>query len=137
MTWTTLHGFGLVPWQQVRQLCAGLTCAWADYTGFPQGQCPAQAPPYSHLWGWSATRLARVRIDGDLGVVGLLTTSPDPLPGETMNTEVRTDLAYAINAAGNAGRPERTGFVRVIGPMPVTFVAGPVPAADPGPGASR
>lgn len=133
LTWT-LHGFGSVGWPRVRELCAGLTCAWADYTGFQQGECPDQPPPYTHLWGWSASRLARVRIDGDQGVIGLLTPDPAPIPGAVLREQVQVVVTQAMNVR----EPETTSLVRVVGPMPLTFVAGPPspttrPAGNPGP----
>jgi hypothetical protein len=133
VTWT-LHGFGPVGWARVRELCAGLTCAWADYAGFHEGECPDQPPPYTHLWGWSAGRLARVRIDGEQGVVGLLTPAPAPIPGSVLHEPVEVVVTEVMNM----GEPARTHLVRVVGPMPLTFVAGPAfpatgPAAGSGP----
>lgn len=127
MSWM-LHGLGVVPWERVRQTCAGLQCAWADYDGFQGGDCPPEAPPYSHLWAWSPDRLVRVRIDGVSGILGVLTRGPTPLDG-TVDPE-SVDVAVTTAMAGDgdaAGQP--TTLVRVIGPMPVTFVAGPLELA--------
>jgi hypothetical protein len=33
MTWY-LAGLGHRPWNDVRDVCQGMTCAWADYNGY-------------------------------------------------------------------------------------------------------
>lgn len=73
-----LKGYGRLSWSDARELTDGLKCAWADYQGFHVDQlCPHEAPPYSHLWAWSEdfSRLVRVRIDEDEGIVGILSTA--------------------------------------------------------------
>jgi hypothetical protein len=136
MTWT-LHGFGSLPWAEVQAVCAGMTCAWADYDGFQEGDCPTQRPPYSHVWGWSPGRFVRVRVDGEQGVVGLLTVNQAPAApahlggsaatsggtGRMAAEPVEVNVVTATNAT--AGVAAGTVLLRVIGPMPLTFVAGP------------
>lgn len=118
-----LVGLGHVPWEQVRQACAGATCAWADYTGFhvmPGERLPTEVPPYSHLWAWSPRRLLRVRIDGDQGVVGILTEDPSPWP----DAPVREPVEVIERQVRNFQDDRTTTLFQVVGPMPVSFVAG-------------
>jgi hypothetical protein len=138
MTWY-LAGLGHRTWNDVRQICAGMTCAWADYDGYhlvKGGGCPAAAPPYSHLWAWSPELLVRVRVDGDHGVVGILTTSAVEPPDSALfeRVEVRERVATSFREP-----PTTISLMQVIGAMPVVFVAGdqasraaPLPAPDMG-----
>jgi hypothetical protein len=121
MTWTLL-GLGWQPWTRVVELCDGLTCSWGDYTGFHTGDCPPTAPPYSHVWGWSSDRFVRVRVDGDQGIVGLLTrTDADTWRPADVDEPVSIDISRAFSASKN--RPP-TWLLQVTGPSPVTFVSG-------------
>ncbi|MGL5862187.1 MAG: hypothetical protein ACRCY9_13125 [Phycicoccus sp.] len=131
-----LIGLGMLDWEQIRDLCAASTCAWADYDGFhiePADQLPQEAPPYTHLWAWSPRHLIRVRLDGPGGVVGVLipnTDGPDahaemepatwPHP---QISELATVVEHTVtNFKEDSGT---TRLVQVVGPMPITFVAGP------------
>jgi len=67
-----LAGLGRCSWAEVQDAVGQQECAWADLDGFQVGTIPPAAPPYSHLWSWSATRWVRVRVDGQGGVVGVL-----------------------------------------------------------------
>jgi hypothetical protein len=125
--WLTALGYR--PWPEVFDQLAGLTCAWADYTGFHSGQNPAalvQAPPYSHVWGWSADRLVRVRVDvedgADVGVVAVLTRDSGYGGGRAEPVQVVERVAAPFKDSFPPAR-----LVQVIGPSPLVFVAGPVP----------
>jgi hypothetical protein len=131
MTWT-LHGLGSLQWPEVARLCTGMTCAWADYDGFHEGACPDAAPPYSHVWGWATGRYIRVRVDGEHGVVGVLVddTATDvsvraaleasqAMPPEE-DVEIAVTVATNVTSEYGAG----TTLLRVIGPLPLTFVGG-------------
>lgn len=54
-------------WADLPRELAGLRICWTDDLGIhvtDVDALPAQAPPTcTHIWGWSPTRLARVRID--------------------------------------------------------------------------
>jgi hypothetical protein len=122
MTWY-LAGLGRRGWNDVRQLCAGMTCAWADYDGYhlvKDDGCPADAPPYSHLWAWSPDQLVRVRVDGDHAVVGVLTTNPIEPAGSELFEQV--DVVER-EAASFRDPPTTIRLLQVIGPMPVVFLA--------------
>jgi hypothetical protein len=125
--WLTPLGYR--PWPQVLAELQGLTCAWADYSGFHETDDLdglSSPPPYSHLWGWSAHRLVRVRIDVDEGVVAVLSPAelarPTTVPVEVIE---RTALPF-----DSARAPIR--LVQVLGPAPLVFVAGPAPATEGG-----
>jgi hypothetical protein len=131
MTWT-LHGLGSLCWPDVQAVCDGMTCAWADYNGFHEDECPAEAPPYSHVWGWAPDRFVRVRVDGEQGVVGVLTdgnasvmssVTGDFEARQAMPPErVEVDVTVATNVNNDQGA--KTRLLRVLGPMPLTFVGG-------------
>ncbi len=141
MTWTLL-GYGQQDWPRVVELARGMTCAWADITGFHVGACPQTVPAYSHLWAWSAghDRLLRARIDGDRAVVGVLTTAgPDPsaLANEQVEvldgalddegTQPLTLLTWKPGDTTIGEQPPEVlpGSVRgyrMAGPMPVVFI---------------
>lgn len=94
-----LTGYGRLAWANVERLLAGLSCAWADYEGFHVGRpCPGQAPPYSHLWAWNddATRLVRVRVDGDEGIVGELTNGSPLAAGGGGGAAASSGAAAAV-----------------------------------------
>jgi hypothetical protein len=123
--WLTPLGYR--PWQQVLAELQGLTCAWADYSGFHQTDDLDRLddpPPYSHVWGWSADRLVRVRIDLDEGV-GAILTPLDLARSTTTPVQVieRTALPFAPSHSP-------TRLIQVLGPDPLVFVAGPMPTTD-------
>jgi hypothetical protein len=100
-----------------------MTCAWADYDGYhlvKGGGCPAAAPPYSHLWAWSPEQLVRVRIDGDHGVVGVLTTNAVQLPDSKSFEQV--DVMERETTSFREP-PTTIRLMQVIGSMPLVFVA--------------
>lgn len=67
-----LRGLGRVPWAAVTEELATMTCSWADLEGWHVEAAPGRAPVATHLWGWSGPRWARVRVDGDEAIVGIL-----------------------------------------------------------------
>lgn len=128
-----LTGLGTMSWEKVTDHLSGLTCAWADYDGFHIDiKCPKQAPPYTHLWAWNTdhSRLVRVRIDGDLGIVGVLSITDEG--GQQVSVSMHAGLPWGDN--GRLGRQygddiTRTTFT-LYEPMialPATFVAGGKP----------
>lgn len=132
----TLVGLGTVTWQRVREMCAELTCAWADYGGFHIGECPTSAPPYTLLWAWSsdgATAL-RVRIDAGRPIVGLLFSGGQPAPGDAVLKEEVTIHVGVVKAWPRNDRSigkQEPGVLTdmrtldVIGQVPLRFIAGP------------
>jgi hypothetical protein len=76
-----LAGYGVRSWTELRAMLADTTAAWADYDGFHVGPPPLEAPPYSHLWAWTADWLLRARIEGQRAVVGVLVLRGDPPAG--------------------------------------------------------
>ncbi len=133
MTWT-LRGYGPQDWAQVVRQAAGMTCAWADTTGFHIGACPDRVPAYSHLWGWAGDRssLLRARIDGDQAILGVLTTAgSDPQALLNEPVQVRQEQQYTwgpqdatIGEQPPEVLPGKVTAYRVLGPMPVIFIAG-------------
>lgn len=133
-----LTGHGRLAWKRIVELLADTRCAWADYDGFHVGKPrPDQAPPYSHLWAWDsdASRLLRVRVDGEEGIVGELSAKephPDddrdlPAPRE-VSVRVSTSLPWGDD--GRIGRgvepPVRNGVFTLYEPQlpaSVTFVS--------------
>lgn len=135
MTWQ-LNAYGWRPWDEVRSLVGAAMCAWADYTGFHVGECPDEAPPYSHLWAWdgAATRLLRVRIDDAVGVVGILcrdgaAASPSgltPLSSEDVLVESRLGLPWGDDKRVHTSTITTTMTLHeLLRPLPVTFVSMP------------
>jgi hypothetical protein len=45
---------------------------WSDLAGTHVGPLPDSVPDATHLWGWDASRLYRVRIDRDAAIVASL-----------------------------------------------------------------
>jgi hypothetical protein len=87
----TLIAYGRVGWAQVASLLTGSQAAWADYDGFHVGPPPATPPPYPHLWAWTVGWLARIRIDGENAIAGILSLSAEPAsaPPEQWRQTVR------------------------------------------------
>lgn len=125
MTGWYLIGLGRLPWPGIRDLCSGMTCAWADYDGFhrqQQPQLPDQAPPYSHVWAWGSDHAVRVRLDQDEGVVGVLTTNPNAWPGALLSEPVEVTERDAWQHQADA---TTIRLLEVAGPMPIAFVHQP------------
>ena len=74
----TLIAYGRTAWDQVSRMLTGAQAAWADYEGFHICPPPASPPPYSHLWAWTGDWLARIRIDGQHAVTGVLALNGQP-----------------------------------------------------------
>ncbi len=87
----TLIAYGRVAWDRVARMLAGAQAAWADYDGFHVGEPPESPPPYSHLWAWTADWLARIRIDGQDVIAGVLALrgQPGDPPPEQWRQDVR------------------------------------------------
>ena len=86
-----LCGTGWVPWAAVRELLGGWDAAWSDLAGAHLGVLPEEAPSATHLWAWRGDVWARVRIDDDEAVAGLLhPVGQCPQPGECSGTAVAT-----------------------------------------------
>jgi hypothetical protein len=129
-----LIGYGRVSWDQLTSMLTGAQAAWADYNGFHIGAPPAAPPPYSHLWAWTATWLARARIDAGTAIVGVLALhgTPRPAPPVSTTEPVHFQIARATTWQPNekrvgelaphiAGRP--IDIYVIPGEHPVTFVA--------------
>lgn len=122
-----LDGWGEVEWARLQEAADGMTCAWADYDGFHIGPCPTQAPPYSHIWGWSddGGTLLRGRIDAGRVTVGWLRTSG--AQGEPVDCVVRDLLTWRqeherLHITMDRPYPERMRTVEILGPGPVSFI---------------
>jgi len=117
-----LTPLGYQPWTTVIDELQGLRCAWADYTGFHHDEPPdalVEAPPFSHVWGWSPDRLVRIRVDIDQGVVAILTTTDKGGAGtELVDVVERIALPF-----DETQQPSR--LIQVLGQSPLVFVAGP------------
>lgn len=101
-----LTGFGRLPWADVKQELSGMCCAWADYDGFHVGEsCPDKPPHYTHLWAWNSdhSKLARVRIDGAEGIVGVLSVeAPQQQNSEKVQVSIAPGLLWGDD--GQLGR---------------------------------
>lgn len=128
----TLLAYGRIGWPQVARLLMGSRAAWADYDGFHVGAPPASPPPYSHLWAWTADWLARIRIDGQDAIAGVLSlraepASPPPKWREEVRfREVRSQTWPPGEKRAGPLRPEIAGqaadLYLLAGEHPVTFV---------------
>lgn len=129
----TLIAYGRVGWPQVTRMLTGSQAAWADYDGFHFGTPPESAPPYSHMWAWAEDWLARIRLDGQHVIVGVLSLGGQPasLPPEQWREEVAfrevrsqtwppTEKRVGPLQPEVAGRP--ADLYLVTGEQPVTFV---------------
>ncbi len=142
----TLIAYGRTGWGQVARMLAGATAAWADYDGFHLGAPPGSPPPYSHLWAWTARWLARVRVEGQHAITGVLALGGEPengppekwrktvefrrVPSQTWSQAEKRVGPLAAGVAGQAADLYLIG-----GEHPVTFVAVP-PLDRPGDTAS-
>ena len=119
-----LRGLGRLPWDGVVSALEGLTCAWGDLDGFHRGTPPSAAPAYSHVWGWSPSRWARVRVDGPDGVVGVLDAASDGTSVVTVRGPIETwsvdDGRFSEGVLDWLDEPVR--LLEVVGITPVTFV---------------
>jgi hypothetical protein len=128
-----LIAYGRVTWDQITRMLAGAQAAWADYDGFRIGAAPESPPPYSHLWAWTADWLARIRVDGQHAIAGVLALCgyPGNFPPEQWRQEVQFHQVRsqtwppAEKRVGPLG-PEVAGRLAdlylVLGERPVTFV---------------
>ncbi len=129
----TLIAYGRLTWDQAARMLAGTQAAWADYDGFHIGAPPGSPPPYSHLWAWTADWLARIRIDGQHAITGVLALHRQPGngPPEQWRQDVQFQLVRSQTwppAEKRVGplAPEVTGRIAdlylVTGEHAVTFV---------------
>lgn len=134
----TLYGHGRLPWASLAAALPAATTAWADYDGFHIGACPAQAPPYTHLWAWTPQWLLRARIDGATAIVATLGTGALDTGGAVPAglTPVHTEQVWYVTRVAHTwpatekrvGRlsPEVTDrqvtLYEVGGQHPITFV---------------
>lgn len=132
----TLHSWGRLDWADIVGVLRGSTAAWADYGGFHLGPCPADAPPYSHLWAWTEDWRFRVRIDEDGGYLAALGDStPPPSTPETVAPShgVVVREAHGIPWGDDGQVPKRVTelastiktihLFETLEPMPMTFVS--------------
>jgi hypothetical protein len=139
----TLIGYGRISWADARLLLTGAEAAWADYEGFHIGPPPQTPPPYSHLWAWTGQWLARLRIDDQTAIVGVLalTAAPasgppgrDPLPvsfsRSSSSTWPSNEKRVGPLLAGVHGRT--ADLYQVTGEYPITFVRVRPAVAIPG-----
>lgn len=128
-----LIAYGRVSWPQVARILAGSEAAWADYDGFHIGAPPTSPPPYTHLWAWTTDWLARIRIDGQNAIAGVLSLRAQPAnpPPEQWRQNVtfrhaRSQTWLPTEKRVGPLRPEITGktadLYLVTGEHPVTFV---------------
>jgi hypothetical protein len=129
----TLIAYGRVPWDQVVRMLAGAQAAYADYDGFHVGDTPPAPPPYSHLWAWTSDWLARIRIDGQHAIAGVLALRGEPgnPPPEQWRHDVQFHEVQSQTWPPDEKRvgqlqPEVAGQLAdlylVTGEQPVTFV---------------
>jgi len=92
-----LIGYGRISWDQLTSILTSAQAAWADYDGFHLGPVPPAPPPYSHLWAWTDHWLARVRIDQDTAILGVLALNgkPHPVPPDSPTETVTYQVARA------------------------------------------
>ncbi len=88
----TLIAYGRVAWDQITGMLAGAQAAWADYDGFHIGAAPESPRPYSHLWAWTTDWLARIRIDGNHAIAGVLALRGQP--GNPPPEQWRQDVQF-------------------------------------------
>jgi hypothetical protein len=88
----TLIAYGRVAWDHVTLMLSGALAAWADYDGFHIGAAPNSPPPYSHLWAWTTDWLARIRIDDQHAIVGVLALHDQP--GNAPPEQWRQDVQF-------------------------------------------
>lgn len=133
MNWTLL-GYGSLSWDLIREKLAGATCTWADYRGFHRDPCPDKAPPYSHLWAWTADQrtMFRVRILGNEGILGVLTqdhTAQAPgLTPRTVAVRRMSGIPWGNDEQQIGSQPNEIfsgefELFEVLQPMPITFVS--------------
>lgn len=120
-----VSGLGWVPWARARAEFARMTCAWADLDGWHIAAAPDNPPLTTHLWAWSPGRWARVRMDGESGVVGLLSYGREG--DEQVEVRLRGARPWGTGALRIPATSDRwldTGFtlLDVAGLCPVTFV---------------
>jgi hypothetical protein len=129
-----LIGYGRVAWDVVTGMLDGAEAAFADYSGFHIGPPPDTPPPYTHLWAWTSQWLARVRIDGQTAIIGILalTGEPDPAPPAQSREAVHYQCARARTWPHSEKRvgqlpadlaDRNIDIYLIAGDHPVTFVA--------------
>jgi hypothetical protein len=120
--WLIAHG--RQSWAEIRALLSGCTCAWADLDGFHTDRPPADPPLTTHLWGWNASRLLRVRIDGADGVTAELYLT-DPGRGEPVAIIERGASSWPSGEGRVSAAPQwRDRAIRIYqvsGIMPLEF----------------
>ena len=104
-----LIAYGRVAWDQITRMLAGAQAAWADYDGFHVGAAPESPPPYSHLWAWTAGWLARIRVDGQHAIAGVLALRGQPGNSPPSSGD-RT--SSSIRSGHTSGPQPRSGSAR-------------------------
>lgn len=143
MTDTLLHGYGRIDWATARTLLDGCSCTWTDFDGIHLTNTPPEHAPVAatHLWGWSAERLVRLRFDSGADpanatspataavYAAVLDNRPDPAAvlTETVNTTVhpvvlRPAADHRSGALPTAVQGRTWQLTEVPGESPVTFL---------------
>jgi hypothetical protein len=131
MTDTTLHGYGRLDWAAARALLDGCACTWTDFDGIHLANTPPERLPVAatHLWGWSADRLVRLRFD--TGAVYTAVLGGTPGPGAVVTEHVTPVVRPvaprpAADTRSGALLPAAQGrkwqLTEIPGESPVTFV---------------
>lgn len=123
-----LRPLGWRAWPDMRPELDGLTCFWQDdLDGLQIAAAPSEPPHAAHLWGWSDTALARLRI-GDDQVVGAVLTRHSVDGAEAVLVSVQPSSTWpadhgAVAAASIGSIPGRWRLEHLLHPAAITFVA--------------
>ena len=131
-----LFGFGRVTWDDALTLLDGFSAMWADLDGWhvDGGPLPEQMPLATHVWAWDhdGNRWARLRIDSDAVVVGLLAasrtsiSSPEPKSVDDVEFVVTRGVPWGdeqqIPPRGDAIRHLPFEVAGIVGTTPIDFV---------------
>lgn len=127
-----LESHGFLEWATLRPFLECATCLWAGIDGVQNGQAPDRIPAFSHLWGWwKGGRWARVRLDGDGGILAILTelAAIDPRhDADVYDVECLAVRAWSSRLYPHVGPlPDHLNgiemtILRTIEPIPLHFV---------------
>ena len=132
----TLFGYGRMTWSDAQELLEGFRAAWSDLDGWhvDNGALPDRVPVATHVWAWDtgSDRWARLRIDHDSVIVGVLVgpggTHPatDGLEAEAVTYTVSRGVPWhedqQIPPRGEAIRHLRFEVAEVQGVKAIDFV---------------
>jgi hypothetical protein len=117
-----VSGTGWLPWGELReQYLSDLDCLWLDLGGLQVRAAVAEPPIATHLWGWSADRLVRVRLDRGQAVAAVLDRDSEGAVALEQRRGSVVSADHLFDAGSKLGSD--LAVVRTLEDQPLTFLS--------------